>query len=338
MPVTIRDVAEAAGVSPMSVSKVLHGRGKNVRVSDETAALIRRIANDMQYRPNELARSFRQRRTRTLGLAFEGVIELSGPVRYFTDIVDGATRAAFDMNYSVTLCSRLTGPNPTFALAEGRFDGLLWCRTHADAEELNFIRGANIPVVFLHNPAVGMPTEQTHVGWDNESAVRMAVEHLRELGHASVGFVVTTVNADNLEAHLRRKLFQAECARLGVQSRTFVWDETLQTVERWWQSRPAETALIFWNDTTGIAMLHFARQLGISIPSELSVVSFDSTYQCDFTTPRLTALRQPLADMAARATELLIQRIENPETEPIHDMFPCTLDLRESTARPRHLS
>ncbi|MDX2066301.1 MAG: LacI family DNA-binding transcriptional regulator [Fimbriimonadaceae bacterium] len=335
MPVTIRDVAEAAGVSPMSVSKVLHGRGKNVRVSDETAALIRRIADDLQYRPNELARSFRQRRTRTLGLAFEGVIELSGPVRYFTDIVDGATRAAFDLNYSVTLCSRLTGPNPTFTLAEGRFDGLLWCRTHADEEELNFIRNCRIPVVFMHNPLCGMPTEQSHVGWDNASAVRMAMQHLAELGHKSVGFVVSTNNADNLEARLRRELFLAECQQLGIQGNAFIWDETLDAVRNWWQANPAETALIFWNDTSGIAMLHFARQLGIAIPQDLSVVSFDSTYQCDFTTPRLTALRQPLTDMAKRATELLIQRIENPETGPIHDMFPCVLDIRESTARPR---
>ncbi|RYG28510.1 LacI family transcriptional regulator, partial [bacterium] len=123
MPVTIRDVARAAGVSAMSVSKVLHGRGSNVRVSEETASHIRKTAEELHYRPNALARSFRQGRTHSIGMVWDTAPDLSGEVRYFSDMLDSIVKAAFAKGYSVTLCPTLVGDGANEAQADGRFDG-----------------------------------------------------------------------------------------------------------------------------------------------------------------------------------------------------------------------
>src|SRR3954464_7556221 len=92
---TIRDVAEAAGVSAMAVSKVLHGTGRNVRVSDETSENIRRVAREMRYQANHLARSFRSQRTKMVGVVFQHFERLSEENPYYPQLLNGVMAALF---------------------------------------------------------------------------------------------------------------------------------------------------------------------------------------------------------------------------------------------------
>ena len=336
-PITIRDVAAAAGVSPMSVSKVLHGRGRNVRVSEETAEHIRQIASKLSYRPNLLARSFRQQRTQTVGLVFQSAPGFNSLARYHANILHGAVTGAFARGYTVALCPKLLGDEAISTASDGRFDGLIWCRNAYDEEMQAAIDRLNVPIVVLHEPPPGRETTMAHVGWDNATAVRMAVDHVASLGHRHIRFAVSAYQSDYVEAILRFESFREYCKTLGLEG----GDEVLEIAEdesafgAWWKSSRPTTAIVAWSETTALEVLSAAESNGLSIPNDFSLVAFDGSVQCEFTTPRLTAVHQPISDMAQLATEILIDRIESPSADVKHVVFPCRLDVRESTSAPR---
>src|SRR5579862_5241486 len=108
MKITLRHVAESAGVSEMAVSAVLHGSGRNVKVSEEKAELIRRIARELHYQPNQLARSLRSRRTRTIGVVFHHLMRLTEENPYFPQLLNGIMAVLFPTGYTLALCPKLS--------------------------------------------------------------------------------------------------------------------------------------------------------------------------------------------------------------------------------------
>jgi DNA-binding LacI/PurR family transcriptional regulator len=321
----------------MSVSKVLHGRGTNVRVSEETAAVIRKVAADLEYRPNVLARNLRTRKTRTIGVVFDEIPQFSGIVRYFSDLLSGVTSAAFANNYSITLCNSLIGPSSQDRLFDGRFDGLLWVRMTDDNTVLRQASQARLPVVVFNEKTSEDPPNHSFVSWQNNAAAQAVAEHLKRLGHSRVAFVTGERSIRNPEATLRQNFFVRAWRSYGGEIRTedlLLWSETAENFSAWWQKQTGVTALVVWSESLAIMTLEQARLTGVQVPRDLSVVGFDSSVQCDLTQPKLTAAHQPIREMAVQATNHLIQRIESPGTGPQHFVFPSVLDVRESTARP----
>lgn len=338
MPITIRDVAKAAGVSPMSVSRVLHGRGANVRVSEETAELIRKVAIELDYHPNALARSFRQRRTKAISLVFEAMPEIGAGSRYFSDLLDGVTTASFQRGYSVTLCSSMMGPSALTSFRDGRFDGLIWCRNSQDIELLTAIERSQLPVVVLHELPSGREETMSHVIWDNRAASASAVEHLLGLGHKRIVFVISTTGLQNTESHIRFDAFRQamQDAGLPIELRDrVIWSDDCREFADWWATKPPHTAAIVWNEAVAGAFLLQAKAAGVTVPADISVISYDSTSGCEMMVPRLTALRQPLVEMAAKAATMLIDHLESETFVANHVVYPCRLDLRSSTGVPR---
>ena len=333
----MRDVALAAGVSPMSVSKVLHGRGVNVRVSEGTAATIRKIALELDYRPNVLARNLRSRSTRTIGLVLETVPDLTGTVRYFAELLDGVTRMAFQNDYSLTLCNSLIGAGPISQMSDGRFDGLLWCRGNYGDDLVQAARSANLPVVIMHQPDRILNPDISCISWDNTGAAKLATEHLIGLGHRKIAFMVPPRSMNNPEACLRKASFFETAAKHGIEAGeadVLNWSDDASEFGYWWKENRQYTAIMSWNESCAIAILGQARLHGVAVPEQLSVLGFDSSSQCDLTQPRLTCVHQPLSEMATRATEILIHRIASQDADPQHFVYPSSLDIRKSTAHP----
>jgi LacI family transcriptional regulator len=335
MSVTIRDVAEAAGVSAMSVSKVLHGKGPNVRVSAETAEAIRRAAESLNYHANTLARNFREQKTATIGVLFEHHPECASQ-QYFAEILEGVVSAAFARNYTVSLCPSLIASESIHALSDGRFDGFVWCRIVSTQDRLQAVRKARVPVVILHEPPEASDDHSfSHVTCDNERGLDLAVEHLSQLGHRCIGFVAARDFDTNQEIQVRQRAFlKAMSAHNLAEFELLEWGLDCESFSDWWRSPSKATALIFWAEVQAIRCLERAAEVGVSVPDELSVVGFDSTIRCEITRPTLSAIRQPLLQMAGEATKILINTIEDAQSTPIHSIHPCQFDARESTARP----
>jgi LacI family transcriptional regulator len=339
MATTIRDVAEKAGVSPMAVSKVLHGKGDTVRVSKEKALLILRVAKELNYQPNYLARSLRSRKTRTIALVFDHFQRIGDQTGYFNQLFNGAMGAAFEGEYSLTICPRLNSLDGR-RLFDGRFDGLVWGKPDVSDDTREAIESATIPVVCLHLPAEVSPPVPVFC-CDNRQGLRMGVEHLAKLGHERIAFVIDDVNQNLIEASARWQAFRQALQESGLEAcpdAPLIWRHQDGQLARLMSSARRPTALICFSEYLAVSIVRQAEKTGVQIPNDLSIVGYDSTVFCDTSTPRLTAISQPVEQMAHDATQHLISIIEGTKMAPQHFVYPCGLDIRESTARPAHLT
>lgn len=339
MKTTIRDVAEAAGVSAMTVSKVLHGTGNNVRVSKERTAEILRIAKELRYQPNHLARSFRNKRTMTVGVVFQHFTRLSEHNPYYPQLLNGVMAALFPQNYTLALCPKLVQMSEEGTISDGRFDGVLWCRPDFTEASVRRMTHSHLPVVMMHAPPSSVPGFPTFCA-NNEGGLRLVVQHLKGLGHRRIAFVVDTVNEHTAEGRERAAAFLKACREENVSGDVLVWHEDPETELRPYldRNRP-HTALAAYSDFYAGRILDECAKLGIRVPADLSLTGFDSSPFCETTSPRLTAVSQPVERMAFEATTHLLALIngeptKGSEASPLSSIYDCGLDVRDSTAPP----
>ncbi len=336
MATTIRDVAEAAGVSAMAVSKVLHGKGANVRVGALTAETIRRVASELRYQPNRLARSFRQQKTHTIGLVFSHFGRIGDHDGYFPAFLNGVMSATFQSEYGLTICPKLVKLSANGVINDGRFDGLLWCKPDYTVQSAESIERSEIPIVMMHAPEGDGP-KVPRFCCDNDLGLKLAVEHLVQLGHSRIAFIVDPFNHSTAEGRARISGFLSAMREQNLET-------SADDVQFWQMDNPElsvmlkqtnrHTAVICFSERQAVSVLKEAERLGVSVPRELSVIGYDSTNYCETTRPRLTAISQPIEQMAFDATNVLISYIEAEQSNSRTFIYPCGLDIRESTACP----
>jgi LacI family transcriptional regulator len=336
MKTTIREVAQAAGVSAMAVSSVLHGTGRNVRVSQDTAEKIRRIAADLRYQPNNVARSLRSRQTNMVGVVFQHFGRLSDSNPYYPLLLNGVMSALFPQKYTLALCPDLVQGGSEQALFDGRFDGILWARPDFAETSIDNLKNSRIPIVFMHAPpgsVEGMPTFCA----DNDGALRLVVRHLKELGHKDICFVIDELNEHTAEGRARTSAFLAAVKHEGLWGEIFVWDENPRSFKKYLADNPKLTAMSCFSDTLAGTLLQTCKILDIQVPWDLSVVGFDSSTFCERTSPRLTSVHQPVELIAFEAVSHLLSLIKEQlnhkeSTASVSSTYKCGLDLRDSTA------
>lgn len=334
MPVTIRQVAEAAGVSTAAVSKVLHGRGDSVRVGVESAARIREAATRLQYRPNVLARNLRIRRTHTVGLVLEDFGTFAAGPLYYTHLLEGVGQTLFGQHYRLTILPELASDDVLGSLGDGQLEGVVWCKLPQNPANMSLIRECPIPIVAMNTPVPAEESGAVFVSCDNEGGIELVVQHLVEIGHRKIGFVFEQQETKTPDRIARLQGFEKAIAKFGIEMEILKWEWTLHEFIPWWESKPDCTALVCWSERTAGTLLHRASEIGVEIPRQLSVAGFDSTQYCETTHPRLTAVRQPITEMAKHATNILLDLINGQKPETTSFIFPCTLDVRDSTAPP----
>lgn len=332
MAVTIKQVALAAGVSSAAVSRVLHGRGKNIRVSEARAVEIRRVAKEMNYIPNALARGLRVNRTNTVGLLFENFRGIGSGPQYIVELLDGVAETIFPRHFRLTILSELNHDDVLGSLGDGHLDGVIWCKMARDENVLEQIRKCPIPIVAMNAAA---PATTPFVACDNRQGIELAIDHLAELGHQRVLFVHEREEDDAPDCIERREAFRAGLARRGMSGDVEAWAWSMEEFHSWRRRQDRHTAIIGWSERCAAAILGQAAEASIDVPRELSVVGFDSTAYCETTRPRLTCVRQPISEMGRRAANILIDLINVEEASSTSStLYPCSLDVRDSTARP----
>jgi LacI family transcriptional regulator len=335
MAVTMRDVAAKAGVTPTVVSRVLHNKATSVRVSQATAERILKIAKEMNYRVNVTARNFRDQQTLMIGI-LHGVgfdrQRLSEGSRYFACLVDGIVDRAFHYGYSVTFCPALMGDNPGQAVSDGRFDGLIWYSTDLTGRNTDLIQNCLSPLVVIHADGNSFEGKVSSVICDNHGGLSQAVDHLVELGHRNIGFVLENRETFS-EAIDRARIFGQVLREKGLScsDESILYAEMDLSGMREKLQNTQCTAVITSSEKLAGEVLRVAEEAGIRVPDDLSVVGFDSTEFCDGLTPKLTAIRQPLTRMGSAAVDLLMAQINDFPIDKKHLVIPCGLDIREST-------
>jgi len=337
MSITLKDVAKMANVTPTVVSRVLHNKASTVRVSAATAERVRVAAHQLGYRVNVMARNFRERQTRTIGvLNGRGLARPSfakGP-RYFATLMDGIVDAAFQHGYSVTLCPQLLGEHPEEGLSDGRFDGLIWYSIEPSYDTLRELERCSVPIVIVHAHAKDFGVRYPTVIADNPQGIGLAVRHLIDLGHSRIGFALDR-DAMNVETMERLEAFRFHMAGAGLtvtESDVIkIGTDRLGLHEYLTPEKLVHSAMIVHADGLAAEFIVAAQEHGHSVPSDLAIIGFDSTEFCDEIRPTLTSVSQPLFDLGGSATHRLIQLMGGTPIDPLELLLPCSLDVRGST-------
>jgi DNA-binding LacI/PurR family transcriptional regulator len=324
--VTSVDVAERAGVSQSTVSLVFSGKGRG-RVSEATAERVRRVARELGYRPNAAAQALRLGASRAVALL---VPDMTNP--FFARVLRGAQRAAAEAGYIVILVDTQNDrhwESQSFeALRAGPVDGyLLFEVTAPDA------LGADEAVVLMETEAPRRPS----VRFDGEGGAAAAFEHLVELGHRRIGHLAAAFRALTFQhrEQARRRVLSGAGIDPDEQARVL----TPITIEHaringrtLLEERP--TAVFCDDDVIAAGMYLAARDLGVRIPDELSVVGFDDMDFARVLDPPLTTVALDAGLLGATSFELLEAQMSGKGTRK-RIVLPAELLVRGSTARCR---
>ncbi len=330
--VSIKDIARVAGVSHSTVSRALRN---SPLVNAETAAYIRRIAQEMGYTPNIVAQSLVTQRTYTIGLV---VTSISDP---FVDaIVDGIEALATREGYSVFLSSSHADPGREIAVVEAfhrrRVDGVIVLASRVGSLYTERLQELGVPIVLINNQAGGEYVYS--VSADNLGGARNAVCHLIELGHRRIAYVGCHFRPPSNRHRLEGYRQALTRAAIPYDPNLVIHPREFSDLENGRVALPhlldaGATAVFCYNDRMAIGLMNAARDQGIRIPQDLSVVGFDDIEASALVTPRLTTVRQPRYEMGQRAMAMLLSLLAGEEVQDI--VLPTELIIRESTAPPR---
>jgi LacI family transcriptional regulator len=341
--ITIRDVAQAAGVSLSSVSRALNG-GKNVsaRVARDVAAAAERLG----YQPDFLARSLR---TRTSGLVGCLVSDSSNPLN--AGIVQAAEARLREAGYLLAVVNTASDPGRERAAAAEfrgrRTDGMLVAPgSNANDKTWRELVAAGTPVVIVDRdlPEGGASDNWPAVLVDHRGGARAATRYLLGLGHRRIALL--TANAGMRPSRERIAGFREEFTAAGIdpadaQVRIQASPMDFAHADALALLRSAErpTAIIALGTRILAGVLRAARDLGLAVPADLTVLSVGDSDLAAVHTPAITALRWNMEDLGRAAAELLLQRLRG-EGGEVHStaLLPVDLVLRDSCAPPEALS
>ena len=337
----IEDVAREAGVSKAAVSFAFNSPE---RLSGETVARIRGVAEVLGYRPHPVARMLTARQTSTVGiLTPQSLADVFGNP-FFALFSEGVAAVTEERGFGLLFISPLHGSLER-ALARATVDGVVVVGLEEDHPEVTAIRQAGLPTVIVDAAAW---EEHGAVSVDDEGGARAAAEHLISQGHRDL-LVISIGPADSGPALspggiVGRRLHgygQAlEAAGIDLpEGRIVAAPATFEGGEQAflaaWADGLGPTGVLAMSDSLAIGVLQAARHLGLRVPADLSVVGFDDLPISRLTDPPLTTVHQPVRRKGEEAARLLLARIAGVAVgKEAHRVFGTRLVVRRSTAPP----
>jgi DNA-binding LacI/PurR family transcriptional regulator len=329
---TMRDIAEATGVSQSTVSRVLSGTPTAVPIAESTRMRVMETARQLGYRPNPLARGLRGAPTMLIGVI---VRDITDP--FFAVAIEAATREAGRRGYNVVLGHAHESADEAQALTsilEARHcDALLFLGDLRDRPDLiEELQDTRIPVVAMWHGSreSGIPT----VSVDNRGGTTAVVDHLVGLGHQRIAFAGPRGRLGDITE--REDAFVAALHGHGLPTPEELLADVPNTyaggaaaLDRLLELEVPPTAIVGSTDVIALGLLHGAHERGLRVPQDVSISGFDDIPQAAFTVPALTTVRMPTAAMVTAAVDLAIGQ-EDPVAE-LHPVLEPELVVRHST-------
>ncbi len=333
---TIRDVAREAGVSTATVSRVLR---RPAVVNAETRASVMVAIENLGYTPNAAAKSLRTLRS---GKILVTVPDIANP--FFSLILQGIESAALRSGYAVLLgdTQHDDAREQQYALMLQRreADGLIFLGHRLPKIAAVLVRSkprGQAPVVngCEFSPSLGVPS--VHI--DNAKAAFEAVDHLCQLGHRRIGVVTgpmaSPLSRDRLKGATARADRDRTRVTIAVAGGDFSIESGIAAGDQLLAASRPPTGIFCFNDEMAIGVLHSARQRGLHVPDDLSVIGFDDIRFAQYMDPPLTTIRQPMRELGEATVRLLLNILRGNVKDAVSVTLPHALIVRASTAPPR---
>jgi LacI family transcriptional regulator len=333
---TINDVADLAGVSIKTVSRVFNHE-PNVRV--ETRERVVGAAASLNYQPNLSARQLASQRTFLIGMLYSEP-DPANENDYVTAVQSGSLLACREEGYHLLISpcrADSTGLSGEVLGLSQQVDGLIVLQPLSDMQSLNhLLRKNNIPCVRVsQRPFDGFPW----ISVGDEDAADEMTEHLLQLGHRRIGFIIG--DPEHGQSHDRLAGYRRALDRHNiefnddmVQQGRFDFESGCSCARNLLSMTLRPTAIFASNDPMAMGVLSVAHEMGFDVPGELSVAGFDDSPLARHSWPGLTTVRQPIAEVARLAAKELIARLENRSESATHHCLKAELVRRRSTAIP----
>ena len=330
---TIKDVAEKAGVSIATVSKVINEIPGHY--NPETKERIVKAIKSLNYQPNLVARSLRSSKTHTVDFM---VPELQP---FFAEILKGVQSVAKKKGYSIVLCDTDYDPRQEAAyvdsLLKRRVDGGIFTSGMIQSEHILRLKEEGIPIVliekFIDDPDI------PGVLIDNISAAKKAVKYLIELGYRDIGFISAPVEMvpfkDRFEGYkqaLRENMIPHNSSNVHIKDniRRESLRDGYQVMKRIIQQGNYPRAFFIVSDTLAIGAMKAIRDSGRKVPDDIAIIGFDDIEMASFCEPSLTTMAQPKYEMGVKGMELLVKAMSGVKLRKKEIKLEVELIVRES--------
>lgn len=334
--IRLKDIAEKAGVSVMTVSKVLRDAPD---IAAATKIRIRALATQMGYVPDTMAQGLRTRKTKLLGLIYTAITNPVFP-RVLLAVEDKTLEAGYDLAVAHTLNDPQREALVIRRMMSRRVDGLLLSPYYRMADSVPIydeLLASGIPTVIL-GQLRPFCAQFPNVEIDDLQGSMLAMRHLLELGHRRIAFFAGTSVVPSAQERLegyRRALREAqmECDDRLVFNAGGTIEEGRKAAEQFLAEAPGATAVLAVNDLVAMGAGTVFLERGLKIPEDISLVGFGNVLASEFFRVPLTTLSQPKHRVGCAAVESLMQLIrgEKPESKRL----PMELMVRSSTAAPK---
>ncbi|WP_201712897.1 LacI family DNA-binding transcriptional regulator [Rossellomorea arthrocnemi] len=311
--ITISDVAQQAEVSKSTVSQYLNKRYDYM--APKTKERIKEAIEELGYHPNIVARSLKQKSTSTIGVIVANILHT-----FSTQTIRAVEDICNEQGFHIIVCNADDNPEKERKYIEmlraKQVDGLIIFPTGGNVDLYNRMVSENYPLVFVDRIVENLKTSSIML--DNESAVKIAVDHFVEKGYGRIGIMTTS-----LQRHVTPRVERINGFRKTLKDNGIpVREEHIKSLELEWiqdglhdmlsSDEPPE-ALIAGNDLTLIEILRYIKSNGINMPTDLALIGIDDVSFASLFTPELTTIAQPTYEMGKQAAELLLNKIKDPD-------------------------
>ncbi len=335
MSARLIEIAQKTGFSVSTVSRVLHDQSNKYKISDKTKHTIRKTAEALGYRPNNLARGLRLKQTHEIGIV---VPDLSNP--FFATLVKSIAGELRKSGYSIIVCD--ADENTTIEresiqlLLDKRVDGLIVAAVGLEDSHLKKFEKNKIALVGVDRCFADLDVDTVSV--DNVRGAYLAVQHLIREGHRRIALIQglpgTQVNHGRLQGY-KQALREAH---IPLEEKLIVGDD-FRTYNGYLETKlllkldDAPTAIFTASDLIALGALEALKEEGRRIPYDIALVTFDDPSFATYLSPALTAVAQPVEKMGEMAVKLLLRRMQTPLGEPRRILLEPRLVIRDSVAR-----
>lgn len=336
---SLADIAAHLGVSKTLVSMVLNHKGDEHAISKETQKRVVEAAKKLNYQPNQIARSLRIGKSKTIGLIVADISN-SFYAKISRLIEDNSSR----LGYNLIICSTDENSekerNLLDMLKNRQVDGIILSSTLRNSAEIKDILFDNYPLVLIDRAFPDMQTNSVIV--DNYLGSRKAIEHLIDSGFQKIAhftispsYVSCIVDRKNGYLHVMKER-KLDKHNLVVE---IPFNDVRNSVYEYLKDFNKENrnidAIFAVNNNIALAILEASRNLGIRIPEDIGLITFDDIDLFNFTSPPISAIKQPIEQICEKAVETLIGTIENKITKITNHVLESEIIIRNSSTLPK---